>query len=175
MYENYNRSFHQDIDGNYIILLVGKEGGKYYKNQATLHILPNNFLKCFMSYICINFFNKLSSNSKHRLNFPLMSQVLLISDVNPSFYLGLPTDHALNTLWPFFPLELCLSISSQSVRLLPKLTPTHSDFSLLGEKVIIIFYIFITLELSTWDCQLHVVRSQRTNIISFHLSIPKST
>lgn len=49
----------------------------------------------------------LSSNFKPRPNIPLESQVLMISSVNPPFELQLATDHALDTLWPFFPLEFC--------------------------------------------------------------------
>lgn len=73
------------------------------------YFTKENFLKRFtMSYLCINFFDGLSPNSKPRPSLPLKSQVLLVSSMNPLFELDLDAHHALNTLCPFFPLELLM-------------------------------------------------------------------
>ena len=86
-----------------------------------------------MLYLYKNILNGFSSNSKARPSFPLKSQVLLMCSVNLPFDLDLATHHALNLLHTFSPLEFGSFFSSQSVGLLPKLSPTHSDFFLLWD------------------------------------------
>ena len=53
--------------------------------------------------------------------------------MNPPFELDLATHHALNILYPVSPLELCLSISSQSLGFLPKLPLIRGDSSVMGD------------------------------------------
>lgn len=118
----------------------------------------------------------MSSNPKARPSFPFKSRVLLICSTNLPFELDLATHHALNPLYTISPLEFCSFVSSQSVRFLPKLSPTHSDFFLLWEFAegnYHEFYTSLTCEFITSDCQLRVVISSlRTKAIYFHLSIP---
>lgn len=49
-----------------------------------------------MSYLCINFFSGLNSDSKARPNFPFNSQLLLIYSMNSPFELHLATYLTLN-------------------------------------------------------------------------------